>query len=345
MQGFGLIQLTAKGLYCAAGDFYIDPWYPAGKAIITHGHSDHARLGQSAYLCHPITEKVIQHRLGSVQTETIAYGQERMINGVGVTLFPAGHIPGSAQVRVRKGAETWVISGDYKCHADGISEPFEPVAATHFISECTFGLPIFNWKSQAEVMAEMNQWWAHNASMGIQSVVFAYALGKAQRILNALNPEIGKIYAHGAVMAMNQTLREAGVQVAPAESLANATKESLKGSLILAPPAATGTPWMKKLEPYRTAFASGWMAMRGSRRWQSADRGFVLSDHADWKELNAAVKATGAENVYLTHGYKSAFAKYLQTQNYHAFELDTLFEGESLNRKPEEEAAHASGLG
>jgi putative mRNA 3-end processing factor len=342
MQGSGLIQLTAKGLYCAEGDFFIDPWYPAGKAIITHGHSDHARLGQTAYLSHPITEKVIKHRLGLVQTETIEYEEERMINGVGVTLFPAGHIPGSAQVRVRKGSETWVISGDYKCHLDGISEPFVPVAATHFISECTFGLPIFSWKSQAEVMAEMNQWWAHNASMGIQSVVFAYALGKAQRILNSLDVSIGNVYAHGAVLAMNETLNSAGLNITPCLSIQNASKEALKGSIIIAPPGAAGTPWMKKLEPYRTAFASGWMAMRGSRRWQAADKGFVLSDHADWQELNTAIVATGAAHIYLTHGYKSAYAKYLQTQGFDAVELDTLFEGESLKNASAQENLHAS---
>jgi putative mRNA 3-end processing factor len=342
MQGLGLIQLTSKGLYCAEGDFFIDPWYPAGKAVITHGHSDHARLGQTAYLSHPITEKVIQHRLGLVQTETLDYEKELMINGVGVTLFPAGHIPGSAQVRVRKGAETWVISGDYKCHADGISEPFVPVAATHFISECTFGLPIFNWQPQSAVMNEMNQWWAQNAAMGIQSVVFAYALGKAQRILNALNPAIGNIYAHGAVLAMNDTLRAAGITLAEANNIQLASKESLKGALIIAPPGAANTPWMKKLEPYRTSFASGWMAMRGSRRWQAADKGFVLSDHADWQELNGAIAATGASHIYLTHGYKSAYAKYLQSQGFDAVELDTLFEGESLNINPEKEAEHAS---
>ena len=342
MQGFGLIQLTAKGLYCAEGDFYIDPWYPAGKAIITHGHSDHARLGQTAYLSHPITEKVIQHRLGSVQTETLDYEKERMINGVGVTLFPAGHIPGSAQVRVRKDAETWVISGDYKCHDDGISEPFVPVNATHFISECTFGLPIFNWKSQAEVMGELNLWWQQNAALGLQSVVFAYALGKAQRILNSLDTSIGNVFGHGAVLAMNDTLIAAGVKINPCLTLQNATKEALKGALIIAPPGANGTPWMKKLEPYRTAFASGWMAMRGSRRWQAADRGFVLSDHADWKELNSAISATNAEHIYLTHGYKSVYAKYLQTQGFDALELDTLFEGESLKSNSKLEENHAS---
>ncbi len=330
MHSGGLIQLSPKGLYCAGGDFFIDPWYPAGKAIITHGHSDHARLGQTAYLSHPITERVILHRLGSVQTETIPYHQERMINGVGVTLFPAGHIPGSAQVRVRKGAETWVISGDYKCHADGLSEAFEPVPCTHFISECTFGLPIFNWQPQSLVMEDLNQWWRQNAAAGLQSVVFAYALGKAQRILNGLDVSIGKVFGHGAVISMNETLRTAGVLVNDCLPVSGADKSQLKGAIIIAPPAAAGTPWMKKLEPYRTAFASGWMAMRGSRRWQAADKGFVLSDHADWKELNSAIRATGAENVFLTHGYKSAFARYLQTQGLNAVELDTLFEGETL---------------
>jgi len=243
---------------------------------------------------------------------------------------------------VRKDAETWVISGDYKCHDDGISEPFVPVNATHFISECTFGLPIFNWKSQAEVMGELNLWWQQNAALGLQSVVFAYALGKAQRILNSLDTSIGNVFGHGAVLAMNDTLIAAGVKINPCLTLQNATKEALKGALIIAPPGANGTPWMKKLEPYRTAFASGWMAMRGSRRWQAADRGFVLSDHADWKELNSAISATNAEHIYLTHGYKSVYAKYLQTQGFDALELDTLFEGESLKSNSKLEENHAS---
>jgi putative mRNA 3-end processing factor len=337
MQEAGLIQLSSKGLYCAEGDFFIDPWYPAGRAIITHGHSDHARIGQSAYLAHPTTCSVMKHRLGEVNTQALNYEQELMINGVGVTLFPAGHIPGSAQVRIRKGKETWVVSGDYKCHADGLSEPFVPVTCNHFISECTFGLPVFHWQPQEEVMASINHWWRQNAAQGLQSVIFAYALGKAQRILNGLDPSIGKIFGHGAVIAMNQTLHAAGVNLAACQAVNQASKEDLKGAIIIAPPAASGTPWLNKFEPYRTAFASGWMAMRGSRRWQAADRGFVLSDHADWKELNNAVESSGAENIYLTHGYKAVFAKYLQSKGKRAFELDTLFEGESLNHLSEKE--------
>lgn len=333
----GLIQLTPKGLYCQEANLYIDPWLPAGNAIITHAHSDHARPGQSLYIGTPLTLATAKHRLGNIQVSSLVYGEEKRVNGVGITLFPAGHLPGSAQVRIRKGAETWVISGDYKCHQDGLSEPFEPIPCTHFISECTFGLPVFQWQAQSVVMNEINNWWESNARQGLNSIVFAYSLGKAQRILNGLNPAIGQVFAHGSIISINDVLRRNNLALPTCLAVDVNSKERLKGSLIIAPPSAAGTPWLRRFEPYRTSFASGWMAMRGSRRWQAADKGFVLSDHADWNELNQAIALTQAETVYLTHGYKSAFSRYLNEKGINAMELDTLFEGEQANASNNEE--------
>lgn len=329
-----LLIINKLGIYCEVGDFYIDPWKPVDKAIITHAHSDHARSGMKHYLCHPHTAPILRQRLGlDINIQTLNYGEPISINGVKVSLHPAGHLPGSAQIRVAYKGEVWVVSGDYKLQNDPLADPFEPVACQHFITESTFGLPIYRWPDPKIVYGEMNDWWSANRAAGKASIVGAYSLGKAQRVLSGLNPDIGPIYTHGAVENLNQLFREEGFQLPETRLIdASVTKANLKGALIVAPPASLVSAWSRKLGPQSTAFCSGWMAVRGARRRRAADRGFVISDHADWPGLNEAVLATGAENIYVTHGYKELFARWLNEEyGLKAQSLDTLFEGESLD--------------
>ena len=312
-----------------------------GKAIITHGHADHARWGSQQYLCHQLTVPILKARLGSaIVAEGLAYGQKVTINGVAITLHPAGHIVGSAQVRVSYKGEVWVASGDYKTEPDGISGTFEPVPCHTFITECTFGLPVYQWPQQAQVFAAMNHWWAANRAQGVTSVVACYSLGKAQRILKHLDASIGPVLAHGAIANMNAVVQQAGVVLPAAQQLVRDTpKATIKGAMVLAPPSALGSAWMKKLQPHSLGIASGWMALRGTRRRRAADRGFVLSDHADWAGLNAAITATGAQRVIATHGYQAAFARWLTEQGIEAHEEQTLFEGEQVDGTGAEAAA------
>ncbi|RSK31635.1 ligase-associated DNA damage response exonuclease [Rhodovulum iodosum] len=326
-----LLSVTEKGIYCPEGDFFIDPWAPVPRALITHGHADHARPGHAAYLATRAAAPVMRHRLGEIALDTVGYGEARTIGGVTVSFHPAGHVPGSAQIRVERGGEVWVVSGDYKTVPDGLSEPFEPVKCHAFVSECTFGLPVFKWADQAEVMGEVNRWWAGNRAAGRFTLLGAYALGKAQRLLSGLDPGIGPILTHGAVEATNAVMRAQGialpetVQVTPEIDL-----KAHAGALVLAPPSALAGPWARRFRPASTGFASGWMALRGVRRRRAADRGFVLSDHADWAGLNAAIAATGAEKVLVTHGYTSVFRRWLESRGYDATIVETEFEGESL---------------
>ena len=205
-----VLTFTERGIYCPAGDFYIDPWRPVSRALITHGHSDHARPGHDAYLATEAAAPVIRHRLGEITLDTIRFGERRQIGRATVSFHPAGHIPGSAQIRVEVGGEVWVTSGDYKLAPDGLCETFEPVRCHAFITECTFGLPVFTWRPQHEIAAEINDWWARTAAEGRHCLLGAYSLGKAQRLLALLDPEIGPILTHGAVENTNAVLRAQG---------------------------------------------------------------------------------------------------------------------------------------
>ncbi|KEO74866.1 ligase-associated DNA damage response exonuclease [Anditalea andensis] len=327
-----LIELTPSGLFCPQADIYIDPWKPVDKAVITHGHADHSRWGMKHYLAHEQSEEVMKQRLGKdISIETIGYGEELVMNGVKISMHPAGHIPGSAQIRLEYKGEILVASGDYKTENDGLSTPFEPVKCHEFISECTFGMPIYKWESQEQIFDSINQWWRGNVAEGRNSVLFGYSLGKAQRIINNLDHSIGPVYCQGAIWNMNQALIQNGVPVIDIPKVdVDLPKSHYKSALIIAPPSAMGTPWMKRFSPYRTGICSGWMNIRGARRRRAADAGFVLSDHADWDGLISAIKATGAEKVYLTHGSTAVFGKYLdEEEGINAVELETLFEGES----------------
>ncbi|NND41152.1 MAG: ligase-associated DNA damage response exonuclease [Silicimonas sp.] len=324
----GVLSFTERGMYCEAGDFYIDPWRPVDRALITHGHADHARAGMTSYLATESAAPVIRHRLGDVAIETVIFGEERQIGDARVSFHPAGHVPGSAQIRVEHGGEVWVASGDYKLVADGVSEPFESVRCHTFITECTFGLPVFKWDRPEDVAEEVNRWWAGNATEGVFSVCGAYSLGKAQRILAALDTSIGTILTHGAIENTNEVLRAQGIHLP--ETIRVTPEMDIKahpGAFVLAPPSALGTSWMNRFRPASTAFASGWMALRGVRRRRAADRGFVMSDHADWKGLNDAIRSTGCERVFATHGYTSVFRRWLESEGYDAGIVETEYGG------------------
>ncbi|MFN3721774.1 MAG: ligase-associated DNA damage response exonuclease [Paracoccaceae bacterium] len=336
-----LLSFTDRGIHCAEGDFYIDPWRPVERALITHGHSDHSRWGHSRYLCTHQALPVIRHRLGNIVAEGIAYGEARQIGGVQVSFHPAGHVPGSAQIRVERAGEVWVVSGDYKVEDDGLSEAFTPVRCHTFVSECTFGLPLFRWQPQDVIAKQLGAWWQANAAEGQSSILAAYGLGKAQRLMTLL-PDAGPILTHGAVEETTRILRDQGYPLPPTIRVtAGIDAKSHPGALIIAPPSALGTPWARRFGPTSEAFASGWMALRGIRRRRGLANGFVISDHADWPGLNAAIKATGAERVFVTHGYTTPFRRWLEEQGYEAGIVQTEFGGDEADVAAETEPAHA----
>lgn len=324
-----LVTFTDAGLYCAAGGFYIDPWKPVDKAVITHAHSDHAKWGSKYYLCHHLTKPLLQARLGDNNYESIGWNEPVYMNGVKVSLHPAGHIIGSSQIRIEYNGEVWVVSGDYKTEDDGISGAFEPVRCHVFITESTFGLPIYNWLPQAEIYNNIRNWITANKEENHASILIAYSLGKAQRLLKAIEPLRQKIWVHGAIYNMQQAILSTGVQLPPVEYIRPDTpKDELKGAIIIAPPGAEGSTWMRRFLPYGVGVCSGWMQVRGNARRRNVDAGFALSDHADWNGLLNAVKATGAEKVFVTHGFQSAFSRYLNEQGLWSAEVKTEYGGE-----------------
>jgi putative mRNA 3-end processing factor len=335
-----LLQATSTGIYCEAGEFYIDPWGPAARAVITHAHSDHAWSGSEHYLCARDGEGVLRSRLGpEASIESLRYGEAIAVNGVRVSLHPAGHILGSAQVRVEYRGEVWVVSGDYKLENDPTCKRFEPVRCHGFVTESTFGLPIYRWRAEGEVLAEINTWWRVNQEAGRASVLFAYTLGKAQRVLAGLDPEIGPICTHGAVEKLTQCYREQGIALPPTTYVAAAEGVNWSRAIILAPPSSNGSLWLRRFGALSTGFVSGWMRIRGARRRRSLDRGFVLSDHADWPGLQEAIELTGAEKVWVTHGYRAALVRWLQeSRGLDAQALETRFEGERDEGGEEAEA-------
>jgi putative mRNA 3-end processing factor len=310
---------------------YIDPWRPVERALITHAHADHSRYGHQHYLAHHHSAPIMRHRLGNIDVQGTEYAEIININGVHFSFHPAGHIPGSAQIRVEHKGEVWVASGDYKLEPDGISTPFESVKCHCFITESTFGLPAFKWKPQKEIFDEVNTWWRKNAEQGKASVLTGYSLGKAQRLLANVDANIGPIYTHGAIDEINQLMLKHQIIELPEihRVIGLEKKEDYRGALIVAPPSVQGSPWLKKLQPYSLAMASGWMALRGIRRRRGADKGFVISDHADWDALNTAIKESAPERVLVAHGYTDIFSRWLQEQGYDAQPLQTEYGDES----------------
>lgn len=324
-----LLIFNENGIYCEAADVYLDPWYPVDKAIITHGHADHSRYGHKKYITHHTNVPIIKHRLGDITVSGVSYNESFTINNVKFSLHPAGHIIGSSQVRVEHKGEVWVFTGDYKLSNDGVSVPYECVRCDTFITECTFGLPAFTWKPQEEVFKEINTWWSENRAEGKTSILFGYSLGKAQRLLKHLDPSIGKIYTHAAIENMTEVIRPMVSFPETTRITRETTKEELKGTMVIAPPSAHGSPWIRKMVPYVTGSASGWMTFRGARRRRAIDKGFVLSDHCDWEELLTAIEGTGAQKIITTHGYTEIFSRYLREKGYDARTEKTQYEGEA----------------
>ena len=336
-----LIVQRPEGLYCPPGDFFIDPWRPVDRAVITHAHADHARMGHGHYLSAAPAEGVLRSRLGQdINLQNLDYGQQLTHHGVTLSLHPAGHVLGSAQVRLAHGGQTWVASGDYKVAPDATCTPFEAVPCDVFITESTFGLPIYRWRPDAELFAEINAWWSANAAVGRASVLMCYSFGKAQRILSGVDASIAPIIVHGAVQMLNIAYREAGVKLPETLMVGEVTDAAVfKRALVLCPPSAARGPWIKRFGDFSDAFASGWMQLRGARRRGSYDKGFVLSDHADWPGLMGAIGATGASRVIVTHGSVPVLVRYLTGQGLQAEAFHTEYGDDPVEEQLEPGAA------
>jgi len=340
----GLVEVGEAGLWCERGGFHIDPWRPVERAVVTHAHADHAVAGCGSYVCAEPGVGVLRRRVqAGARIEGRAYSEPWDAGSTRVSLHPAGHLLGSAQVRVEAaggveaGGGVTVASGDYKVEPDPTCAAFEPVACDTFITESTFGLPIYRWPAAADVFAAMIGWWRDNAKQGKTTVVYAYALGKAQRLLAGLAAGsaegLGPILEHGAVHKLTVAYREAGVALPEtAHASVDAVKAAKKagtGLLVIAPPSANGTTWVRKLRPMSSGLASGWMTVRGRRRFRAVDRGFVVSDHADWPGLLETIERTGASRVGVTHGYREELVRYLAERGGpEAFVVPARYEGE-----------------
>lgn len=324
-----MLRVTDRGLYCEAGDFHVDPWRPVPRAVVTHAHGDHLAWGCGAYLVADAGLALARERLGQYadRVEGIAYGERRTLGGVTVSLHPAGHILGSAQVRLELGGKVWVVSGDYKTAPDPTCAPWEPVRCDLFVTESTFGLPIYRWPDERRVVDDVNAWWAANAAAGVTSLLFGYALGKAQRLIAGLDPSIGPILLHGAVVRMTELYREAGIALPPT-TYATTARDAAKGAIVVAPPSAENTTWARRFGQTASAFASGWMLVRGARRRRGVAKGFPLSDHVDWPSLLSAIEATRAERVWVTHGFTGPVVRWLTERGLDARAIPTRWEGE-----------------
>jgi putative mRNA 3-end processing factor len=331
VQSQTMLTETSAGLFCPAGGFHIDPWQPVPRAVITHAHGDHARPGSDAYLCTTDCARLLRRRFGSdASIQTADYGEIVQLGSVEVSFHPAGHVLGSAQVRLSGADGVWVISGDYKRAADATCTPFEPLRCDTFITESTFALPIYRWDPTDRVVDDIAAWWSDNATAGRTSVLFCYTIGKAQRVLAELVRLTDRIvFVHGMMVPMIDAYREAGIHLLPVASATERPRgSSFAGELVLAPLPARGTPWMRRLGEISDAFASGLMRVRGVRRQRAFDRGFVLSDHADWPALLGTIAETGATRVLATHGHAEPLARYLREMGQDAGIIRTAWEGE-----------------
>lgn len=317
-----MLRPTPLGLVCDAGGFHIDPVAPVPLAVVTHAHRDHLTAGIGRVICAADGVPLLRQRLGpDVALEPRVYGEVFRLGGVDVSLHPSGHVLGSAQVRLARASRqvdddtgVWVVSGDYKTQPDPTCAPLEVVACDVFVTEATFALPIYRWAPPEAVLAEIRAWVDGNRRDGRTSILLAYALGKAQRLIAALAPDLGEpMLAHGAVVAACEAYREAGVVLPDVTYVDEGMRgAAVAGRVVLAPPSALGSPWMKRFPRASVAMVSGWMRVRGRRRWKGVDRGFVLSDHADWRGLLDTIAATGARRVLTTHGYADVLARYLR---------------------------------
>lgn len=329
-----LVVLRREGLYCPRGDFYIDPWQPVARAVITHGHGDHARGGMGEYHSTRAGLPILHWRLGDQHIHAYDYGEPFRLGDARVSLHSAGHVLGSAQVRIEVNGEVWVASGDYKRQPDPTCAPFEVVPCDTFITESTFGLPVYRWPDTPDVAREILQWREQCAERGEAAVLLCYALGKAQRVLAELGAlDDRPAYLHGAVATGVDVYRRAGIAMLPTLPVSESAKGAeFAGELVLAPPSAAGSSWMRRFRRAQTGFASGWMRIRGNRRRRNHDRGFVVSDHADWPDLIRTIRDTGARRIIATHGNTDALLRALNEAGIH---------GESFQTRYGEDAAEA----
>ena len=326
MRKSDLIELRAEGLYCPAGDFHVDPWRPVADAIITHAHGDHARSGSANYRAAAVGLDILAERIGDgAPIQPLAYGERVQVNGATVSLHPAGHILGSSQVRIEVDGRVCVVSGDYKRAPDPTCLPFEVVPCDVFVTEATFGLPVYRWPPMDEVAAQILAWWDECRDASRAAVLCCYALGKAQRVMAELAKLTDRsVQLHGAMLRLTERYREAGVAMVPGEPVSESAKgRDFAGELIIAPPSAAGSPWIRRFGNASIGFASGWMQVRGNRRRRGWDRGFVVSDHADWPALIDTVRATGAKRILPTHGNTDALVAYLCEEGFDAEALHT----------------------
>ena len=341
-----MLTVTERGLYCAAGDFYIDPWRSVDRALITHAHSDHARPGSRSYLCAEEGTGVLRLRLGAKTCiQGLHYGTTVLLNGVRVSFHPAGHVLGSAQIRLEHRDEVWVVSGDYKTEPDPTCSAFEPVRCEVFVTESTFGLPIYRWPPAAKIFAEINDWWRGNQSEGRTSVLGGYSLGKAQRLMAGIDPHLGPLHVHAAILEFLPAYAAAGFRLPEAGLLtAESVRRAGGQALVIAPPGSDQAGWLPRKSPASVAFASGWMLVRGARRRPDSDRGFPVSDHADWPGLLATIRATGAGRILVTHGSTGPLVRWLNENGWQAETLATRFEGEAAETAADPELEPAPSM-
>lgn len=308
------LTLTSAGLYCPAGDFYIDPVRAVHRAVITHAHLDHARRGSNQYFATCSSLPILRQRIsGSPRIEPLDYGEHRNLESARVSLHPAGHVLGSAQVRIETSLGVTVVSGDYKLDSDPTCAPFESVECDEFISECTFGDPRFVWPDVDGVFAEINSWWRANQRARRASILYCYAFGKAQRILAGVDHSAGPVVCDEAISELNEVYRSAGVPLPEFERISDqGDRRDWSECLILAAPARIHSGWQSRFGEASRAFASGWMLDPDQVATRRVDRGFVLSDHADWPGLNDAITRSAASHVFLTHGRTELMVEHLR---------------------------------
>ena len=320
---------SPAGLYCPPGDFHIDPTRPVAHAIITHGHSDHARAGHGAVAATPETLAIMAARYGDAfagATEALRYGQTITRNNVEITLVPAGHVLGSAQAVLRHKGMTIVVSGDYKRRRDPTCPPFEPVPCDVFVTEATFGLPVFNFPDAADEIARLLK--SVEQFPERTHLVGAYSLGKAQRIIRLLR-EAGyekTLYQHGAMQSMNALYERFGITLGPLEpaTIESGSKKDFAGAIVIAPPSSIDDRWTRRFADPLPAFASGWMRIRARARQRQVELPLVVSDHADWNELTTTIREIAPGEVWITHGNEEALLRWAQLSGVNARALSLI---------------------
>jgi putative mRNA 3-end processing factor len=338
-----ILQTTDSGLYCPAGDFFVDPRRAVNRAVVSHAHTDHARWGCRKYLAAAPSEHLLRMRMNKdAEFEFLPFGKSVTIGGVDVSFHPAGHMLGSAQVRLQHRGQVAVVTGDYKLESDPTCQTWQPVKCDLMVTESTFGLPVYRWAPPETIADDINAWWKEVRDQEKCCVLYGYAVGKSQRLIAGLDPSIGPIYCHGAVQKGNDAYRRSGVDLPQSTYVGDITgKHDWRGAMVVAVPSAHGSPWMKRFGRVSTAMASGWMAVRGARRRRSVDRGFILSDHVDWPSLLSAVDACDPETVWVTHGYSAVVARYLMEQGRDAKVIDDRPRGEDEESQVVEQDATA----